>query len=104
MTVSLLIPSSSVCLIAVQLAEADGEFLQRIYPRQVPSSPLRVFLFFKVSRLFFRKQLSAVDPGLYAERMLNFVMQHTDYPEIMDQRKKEQKSKAAFANKRKDLL
>ncbi len=34
-----------------------------------------------------RKQLSAVDPGLYAERMLEFVMMHTDYPEIMAQRK-----------------
>jgi hypothetical protein len=32
--------------------------------------------------------LSAVDPALYAERMLNFVMQHTDYPEIMEERKK----------------
>ena len=36
--------------------------------------------------------MSAVDPALYAERMLNFIMQHTDYPEIMQKRKIAQKA------------
>lgn len=65
--------------------------------------PPLFFLPLLLSLLFFRKQLSAVDPALYAERMLNFIMQHTDYPEIMEARKKDQKTKAA-QKQRKDLL
>jgi hypothetical protein len=33
-----------------------------------------------------------VDPNLYADRMLNFIMQHTDYPDIMERRKIAQKA------------
>ncbi len=47
-----------------------------------------------------RKQLSAVDPGLYAERMLDFIMLHTDYPEIMAQRKQQQRAAVSVGNKR----
>ena len=46
-----------------------------------------------------RKQLSAVDPALYADRMLHFIMEHTDYAEIMEERKQNKRSQL-YNNKR----
>lgn len=46
-----------------------------------------------------RKQLSAVSPALYAERMLDFIMLHTDYPEIMAHRKQQQRAAVSSARR-----
>lgn len=60
----------------------------------MPLSQLRITNLSLVTR----KQLSAVDPSLYADRMLHFIMQHTDYPDIMSRRKIAQKAGKVHVN------
>lgn len=40
------------------------------------------------SKSFHRNSLSAVNPDTYAQRMVNFILAHTDYDEILDERRR----------------
>lgn len=42
-----------------------------------------------------RTQLSAVDPQLYADRMFEFIIKHTDYDDVMEERKRSLRMKSS---------